>query len=181
MTFKEHLKELNLPEEQFNALTAALKTEYVQRAEYEQLSDSLKAAKAEYGRLSDNFNAERIEHKKKIDFIKQSAEDKLERLKGIYDLKLKDNLMNTAIEEAGAKSPEIVRRLIDTDKVELKEDKLTGLTSQITELKKNAPFLFEKTLMYLTGYCPEASSDLLPKINTSDMTYSQAVAYLGAE
>ena len=62
--------------------------------------------------------------------------------------------------------------------VEIKEDKLTGLTPQLTELKKNAPFLFEKKLMYLTGYSPEASSDLIPKINTADMTYSQAVAFL---
>ena len=85
-----------------------------------------------------------------------------------------------AIPTTAGTSSEItnVSALIDTEKVEIKEDKLTGLTPQLTELKKNAPFLFEKKLMYLTGYSPEASSDLIPKINTADMTYSQAVAFL---
>lgn len=164
MTFNEQLRELNLTEEQLKTINTALKAEYVPKTEYE--------------RLFDNLNAAKSEHKKKTEFLKQSAADKLERQKRLYELKLKDNLVDIAIEEAGAKSREIVRALIDTEKVEIKEDKLTGLTPQLTELKKNAPFLFEKKLMYLTVYSPEASSDLIPKINTADMTYSQAVAFL---
>ena len=164
MTFDEELRNLDLTEEKLKNLRAALKAEYVPRTEYDRLFDNLNAAKAE--------------HKKKTEFLKQSAADRLERQKELYELKLKNFLVDTAIEEAGAKSVEIVRALIDTEKTELKEDKLIGLIPQLNELKRNAPFLFEKKPMYLTGYCPEGGSDLIPKINTADMTYSQAVAFL---
>ena len=105
MTFNEQLRELNLTEEQLKTINTALKAEYVPKTEYE--------------RLFDNLNAAKSEHKKKTEFLKQSAADKLERQKRLYELKLKDNLVDIAIEEAGAKSREIVRALIDTEKVEI--------------------------------------------------------------
>ena len=178
MTFKEQLNELNLDEERLNTLISALNSEYTEKAEYEKISERLKAAKTECERLSDNLNAAQSEYKRKAGFLKQAAEDKSERLKGIYELKLKSSLIDIALSEFGAKNTEIVRRLIDEEKTELKDGKLTGLVPQLNELKKKAPFLFEQTLMYLTGYRPEPSSDLLPSINPSDMTYSQALAYL---
>ena len=67
MTFNEQLRGLNLTEEQLKTINTALKAEYVPKTEYE--------------RLFDNLNAAKSEHKKKTEFLKQSAADKLERQK----------------------------------------------------------------------------------------------------
>lgn len=164
MTFAELLGELNLPGERLKKINEALKAEYVSREEYERLSDNLKALKTE--------------HEKKTRFLKQSKEDALGRQRAYYESRIKDQLIEIALNEARAKNHDIVRSLLETEKITLSESGTAGLTSQLTRLRKNAPFLFDDSVVFLTGYCPEASSDILPKINTEDMTYSQAVAYL---
>ena len=95
-----------------------------------------------------------------------------------HEAQIKELLTQTALKEARAKSIEIVRSLLDPEKIILKENRLIGLEPQLSELKKKAPYLFENSLADLIGYRPEPSADLLPRISPSDMTYSQAVAYL---
>lgn len=164
MTLNERLEELKLPKEKLEGIYEALRAEYV--------------AKAEYERLSDNLSALRGEHKKKTEFLKQSALDKLERQKAEFERQIRGQLIEIALTEAKAKNNEIVKSLLDNEKVQLRDNKLTGLEPQICKLKKNAPFLFEDSLVYLTGYRPEPSSDILPKAGSGDMTYSETVAYL---
>ena len=178
MTLNELLTELKLPKEKLDSLWTAINSEYVAKSEYEKLSDGFSSLKTEYERISDNLSALRSEHKKKSEFLKQSAEDRLNRQKAAYEAQIKEQLTEIALTDSGAKNNEIVKSLLDTEKVILKEGKLIGLEPQIRELRKKAPFLFENSLAYLIGYRPEPSSDLLPKVSPSDMTYSQAVAYL---
>lgn len=164
MTFTEQLNGLKLPQEKLRQINDALKSEYVPKAEYE--------------RLSDNLSALETEHKKKTEFLKREKEDALNRQKALFEQQIRGYLIDAALTEAGAKNNEIVRSLLDIGKITLNEGKLAGLTSQLTQLRKNAPFLFEDSVIYLTGYCPEASSDILPRVRLGDMTYSEAVAYL---
>ncbi|MBD5114512.1 MAG: hypothetical protein HDT46_04815 [Ruminococcaceae bacterium] len=164
MTLTEQLSELALPQEKLKQIYDALKAEYV--------------PKDEYKRLSDNLSALKTEHKKKADYLRQAKEDALNRQKTLYEQQIKEHLIELALKEAGAKNNEIVRSLLDMEKITLNEGKTVGLTSQLTQLRKNAPFLFEDSVIFLTGYRPEASSDILPKVSVGDMTYSEAVAYL---
>lgn len=164
MTFIELLNGLKLPQEKLKQINDALKAEYVQKAEYE--------------RLSDNLCALETEHKKKTEFLKREKEDALNRQKALYEQQIRGHLIDAALTEAGAKNNEIVRSLLDIGKITLNDSKLAGLTSQLTQLRKNAPFLFDDSVILLTGYCPEASSDILPRVRLGDMTYSEAVAYL---
>lgn len=167
MSLTEQLKELDMPKEKLLKIEEALKREYVTRYEYDRLSDNLKAAAAEY--------------EKREAFLQQSAEDRSARQKAHYEKKIKRYLTEKAVAEAGAKNKDIVLSLLELDKVTMEGEKLSGLESQLKELKKKAPFLFENTFLLLTGYRPEASSDILPKVNPEDMTYSQMVAYMEKE
>lgn len=164
MTLNEQLAELKLPKEKLDSLNGALKAEYVPKSEYERIVGNLSAAKAE--------------HKKKSEFLKQSAEDRLNRQRAAFEEQIKEQLTEIALTKAGAKNNEIVRSLIDSEKVVLRDNKLAGLEPQLEQLRKKAPFLFETSLAYLTGYRPEPSSDLIPVMRSADMTYSEAVAYL---
>lgn len=164
MTFTEQLNGLKLPQEKLKQINDALRAEYVPKTEYE--------------RLSDNLSALETEHKKKTEFLKREKEDALNRQKALFEQQIRGYLIDAALTEAGAKNNGIVRSLLDIGKITLNEGKLAGLTSQLTQLRKNAPFLFEDSVIFLTGYCPEASSDILPRVRLGDMTYSEAVAYL---
>lgn len=164
MTLNEQLAELKLPKEKLDRIYEAVRSEYVPKSEYE--------------RVSDNLSALRTEHKKKTEFLKQSAEDRLNRQKAAFEEQIREQLIEIALTEAGAKNNEIMRSLLDTGKVILKDGKLIGLEPQLDKLRKNASFLFEDSLAYLTGYRPEPSSDLLPKMAGEGMTYSETVAYL---
>lgn len=164
MTFTELLNGLKLPQEKLKQINDALRAECVPKTEYE--------------RLSDNLSALETEHKKKTEFLKREKEDALNRQKALFEQQIRGYLIDAALTEAGAKNNEIVRSLLEIGKITLNEGKLAGLTSQLTQLRKNAPFLFEDSVIYLTGYCPEASSDILPRVRLGDMTYSEAVAYL---
>ena len=174
MTLNEQLNELKLSEEKLEAIQSALTSEYVVKADFDALSNSLSALQTDYSALSDALNAARSEHKK----LKQSAEESLNRQREDFERQIKEQLIELALTEAGSKNNEVTRSLIDTEKVTVNDGKLSGLEVQLNKLRKKAAFLFEDGLVYLTGYRPEPSSDLLPKVSGSGMTYSETVAYL---
>lgn len=164
MKLNEMLKELNLSEGRLSKIEDALKREYVSRYEFERVEDNLKAFVGE--------------SEKREAFMKQAAEDRLIRVKAETEKRLRDCLVEKTVIEAGAKNKEIVLSLLELDHVVLEGDRLSGLDEQIAELKKRAPFLFEDGIIFLRGYCPEAGSDILPKVNPRELTYSQTVAFL---
>ncbi len=80
-------------------------------------------------------------------------------VEGRYELKLREVRCNAALEReldrSGAKSREIVSKVIDMSKVTVSEDGVYGLAEQFTELKKSAPYLFsgaeEKEVVFSSG------------------------------
>jgi hypothetical protein len=69
----------------------------------------------------------------------------------------KDNAVNMALAQAGAKNPKAVKALLDLEKMSLDGDNLIGFADQLEGLKTSDPYLFENT-PNLLGREPGAGS-----------------------
>ncbi|MCM1055211.1 MAG: phage scaffolding protein [Bacteroides sp.] len=167
MTLEEHLSGLALSADKLGQIGEALKNEYVAKSEYERALEGLSVLEAELAKKNELSDRER--------------EDASARQKAAYERRLFELLLKAALKEAGARNSEIVEALLDKERLSLDGERISGLSEQLARLRKKAPFLFEDSVMFLTGYRPEASSDILPEISAEDMTYSEAVAFLERE
>ena len=55
----------------------------------------------------------------------------------------KERLLNEAIMKSGARNTKAVKALLELDKIAFTEDGISGLSEQLSELKKNCGYLFE--------------------------------------
>ncbi|MBR6400049.1 MAG: phage scaffolding protein [Firmicutes bacterium] len=186
MKFKEQLTAKGFTEEQIQAVSEAIKGEFIPKSRFDEVNEENKALKGTIG-----------ERDKQLDELKKTSGDNetlkksIEKLqadnkalseqhaKEMRELKI-DNAVKTALTAAGAKNLKAVTALLTIDeKTELAEDgTIKGLAEQIKALAKSDGYLFESAPK-LTGLKPGESGDGLPGgTDTSKMTYSEMLAYL---
>lgn len=78
-----------------------------------------------------------------VEGLKKQAKDLETKYQAELAEAKKEGLIDLALSKSGARNEKMLRALIDTGKVEVKDGALTGLDDQITQIKKDNGFLFE--------------------------------------
>jgi len=112
---------------------------------------------AEKEKFQKEFDAEKIREEAKEEALMSAREE--------FQKEKRDNAIQSALENANSKSIKALKALIDLDKVEFEDGKLTGLSEQIETLKKECDFLFfveaEDKPKFTKGIVPfESKADL---------------------
>ncbi len=185
MKFKEKLTEKGFTEEQIQAVSEAIKGEFIPKERFDEVNGENKTLKTTVEERD-----KQLEELKKVGGDNAALKEKIESLqaenkslseqhaKELRDLKV-DNAITTALTAAGAKNIKAVKALLTIDdKTELAEDgSIKGLAEQIKALAKSDGYLFEGK-QQMKGVKPGESGDGLPNTDTSKMTYSEMAAYL---
>lgn len=84
--------------------------------------------------LSAGFDAQKIREEARQEALLEAKQE--------YLKKLRDDALEDALEKTNAKSIKALKALIDAEKVEFCDGKITGLSEQIDKLKNECGFLF---------------------------------------
>lgn len=84
--------------------------------------------------FSASFDAEKIREEARQEALLEAKQE--------YLKKQRDDALEEALEKANSKSTKALRALIDTEKVDFCDGKITGLSEQIDKLKNECGFLF---------------------------------------
>lgn len=178
----------NYSEEIDTAVSGEIGKNFVSKSNYDQRNTAYKDLQKQIAERDTQ-----LEELKKVDATKLQEEiAKLQNTnktaaadyeKRIAEMK-KEYAVDTALTKANAKNIKAVRALLDTSKIELKEDgSLTGLNEQIEALSKaeDSSFLFgsgkEKT--HIDGFHPAQGMNTGEgKTDISKLSYSQLSKYM---
>ena len=185
---KEELIALGVPEDKAQELADKLAAEYVAKAQHEEQTRELKAARdtlKERDKQLEELKAaggDNAELKQQIEALQQQNADQEKAHKAeMARLKL-DNAVETALTAAGARNNRAVKALLDMSQVKLGEDgKLSGWDEQLAALQKSDSYLFAAGQQNnLRGFQPGAASDGNPAggVDTSKMNYEELCAYM---
>lgn len=133
--------------------------EYVRKAKYDALETQLTETQSLLDGKSKDFDAlkatagDNQELKNQIDSLKTQFETDKAAITSQYEEKLKRNTVATQImKDYKPKDVEDVISHIDLSKIELKDDKISGLSEQVDALKEAKAYYFETdTLPGATG------------------------------
>lgn len=81
-----------------------------------------------------------------IEAIKKSAadwEEKAKKANADLEAARKDAALDKALSGAGSIDTDLLKKVLDHEAIIYKDDKITGLTEQIDQLKKDKPYLFK--------------------------------------
>lgn len=103
----------------------------------------LNSKTAEYDQLAKSAG-NNDELKQQIATLKADNQKAVDDLKKQYEAQLKKNTVATQIiKDYRPKDVDDVMRLVDLDKVEIKDDKITGLSEQVDNIKEKRGYYFE--------------------------------------
>lgn len=123
---------------------------YVNKEKYDALETQLNSTQAlltsktaEYDELAKNAgNNEEL--KQQIETLKSENQKAVDDLRTQYEAQLKKNTVATQIiKNYRPIDVDDIMRLVDLDKVEIKDDKVTGLTEQVDSIKEQRGYYFE--------------------------------------
>lgn len=171
---KELLIKLGLPQEQIDeicgaheAALSAAREGYVTQTQYDEvilerdgLTTTLGERDAQLANLQEAAgNSEEMEALR-TELANAITKNELDNKTAAENLAAykKDNAVNFALANAGAKNPKAVIALLDLSKVSLDGENLIGLTDQLEALKTSDPYLFD-TVPNLSGYVSKGGSN----------------------
>ncbi|MTI61866.1 MAG: scaffolding protein [Firmicutes bacterium] len=124
---------------------------YIAKHRFDEINDQL----GEYKKMLSDRDSQLEELKKKVgdnEELNQRIQELEEQNKTTteeYESQLAaqkfDFELEKAIREAGARNPKAVKALLNTDEIKLEDGKLTGLSGQLENLKKEEDYLFGET------------------------------------
>lgn len=194
---KEDLVALGLTEEQAEQVANASAEElkgYIPKARFDEVNtekNSLKTTLADRDKqledLQKSSNDSEVLKQQIAELIKANADAQAKFDSEINQLKI-DNAIDKALGDAGALNTKAVKALLELANAEMTEDGcIKGLDKQIEKLKgaDDSKFLFkaaaEPSTPQVRGASPVNTGTNAPAgTDTSNMTYSQMVAYLDA-
>lgn len=147
---REQLKELGLSDEQIGSVMA------LHGATVNELSSNVAAAEQQVNQYKEQLDANQTE----LDSLKKAAEgneelttqlsdlqEKYDQAKADSESKIAEIKKTSAIElaltQAGARNIKAAKALLDSEKLELKDEGIKGLDEQLNTLKESDGYLFE--------------------------------------
>lgn len=123
---------------------------YIPKARFDQVNTEAKDYKQQVverdkqiNNLKDEFKDAKGLKEKVEQLEKDNKQKDTDYEKNLKQIKL-DNAIETALKSANAKSPKALKALLDLEKVKLDGDTLLGFEDQLTSIKKEHDYLFEK-------------------------------------
>lgn len=148
MDLRDILKEAGIEDKVIKQILTTMKAEKIYTTSEENADIRIK----KYKEKQESLEAEIKENKSKLDNYKKLEEEKETLSKEIENIKKEasEKEFNTALEnafkEAKVKNNKLVRALLDTEKITLKDGKLEGIDEQLKTIKEENDFLFEKVV-----------------------------------
>lgn len=163
-----------VPKSKFDELNEENKTLKKAASEHEKQLEDLKKSNGDNAALQQQIT----------DLQRVNADMQKAHNAEIAQLKL-SNAVEAALLTAGAKNVKAVRSLLDDSKLKLGDDgKVSGLEEQINTIKTSDGYMFadKPAAPTFKGFQPGASGNITPggEVDTTNMTYSEMVAYLDA-
>ena len=155
MNFNEILKNYNLNDEQIKAIISDMKSNKIYTTSLENIEERYSKLKSQKEDLSSQLTKanDAISNLKQFEKDNEQLKGKLqswEQEKTIFEKQLAEKDFNYALdkvlESSKAKNVNLVKALLERDKLSLKDGKIDGIEAQIDRIKKENDFLFEKEI-----------------------------------
>lgn len=148
MDLKEILKEAGLDDKAIKQVLTTMKAEKIYTASEENADIRLKKNKEKIEKIESELSdaVTKIESFKSLETEKETLSKEIEALKKAATEKEFNTALESALKEAKVKNNKLVRALLDTEKITLKDGKLEGIDEQLKTIKEENDFLFEKVV-----------------------------------